>query len=322
MQSTDDKTHRKPPDAVEARRRWLGVLGIGGLALAWARTVPARDRPLRLACDPDLFACGLVPALVQAFARDTGLAVAPVRLGIGEALEETQAGRCDAVLSASPERDAPWVEQGLLHGERPVARLRWVLVGPMATRLPAGPGAPAPAGTAGGGPVRAGPVSTDVLGSLQALGSQTDPQPLFLLPAEDTASRALVESLWREAALSPAAPWRQTLADGLPLLATARERAAWALVGGWEWAGATSGRRPAPAARPAQRSAPGPEGAGPPVAPWGLVADHDPRLTRPVRALRAFRSAHPAGRLFSDWVAGAAARRALRGLPGVLPGTG
>lgn len=322
MQSTDDKTHRNAVHAGTGRRRGLRALGAAALGLALARTVPATAGPLRLAFDVDLSGSGVAQALARGFARDTGLALELIALDAQAALEEAESGRCDAVLSASPLRASALLAQGLLHDPRTVARLRWLLVGPRRAAADGAGNGPdsvrsgvARPGAAGPGSVAlSGPLSTDVIASLQALAADTAADRLFLLPAGPAATGDLAGALWRQAGLDAHPPWVQSIGGNpVPLAEQARQRAAWALVGAWSL----------PAADPPRGSVgqrPAKPGADAGAAAWGRVVDHDPRLTVALQWLRSFRSRHPAARLFADWATGPSARRSLARLPGVVAG--
>ncbi len=302
------------------RRQGLKALAAAALGLALARTVPANAGPLRLAVDIDLNGSGVAQALARGFARDTGLALELIALDAQAALDETEAGRCDAVLSASPMRASALLAQGLLHDARTVARLRWLLLGPRrAAAGGVGPDAKrsgtAGAGAAGpGAEAVSGPLSTDAVASLQALEADPASDRLFLIPSGHTATGDLAAALWRQAGLSTPVPWQQSVSlEAASLLEQARQRAAWALVGAWSLPPADLAGNPA-----AQRAARA--GADTGAAAWGRVVDHDPRLTVPLQWLRSFRSRHPAARLFADWATGPSGRRSLARLPGVVAG--
>lgn len=301
MQSSDDKTHTKPSCDPPSRRRWLVAAGLGLAGLSGAPSLRAQAGPLRLACDLDVQAAGVASALLRGFGRDTGLAVSLQPGHAREVLDWTESGRCDAVLGASPELAAPFVDQGLLHARRTLAVLRWVLVGPLAPA--AGPGAALPAGGSRRPAASAAARSTDVLASLQAMAEEPEDRRLFLHPSRPAAGRLLADALWAQAGLGPDLPWRTAARRDDALAAEARERQAFALAGAWEATAWTGAAQTPSAARPA----------------WGLIVDHDPRLRRPVEVMRSFRSQHPAGRLFVDWISGPAGRRAIGRLPGVLP---
>lgn len=300
MQSTDDKTHRNPTLGSATRRQGL-TLAVCGLAGAFGVPAPARAReaPLRLACDHDVAASGLPAAWAWAFARDTGLPVA-VQPGTAEAvLARTVAGEADAVLSASPALEAEGLAQGLLHDRRVLARLRWVLAGPLPVDAPqaAVPGLRLSA--------RSWPaaVSTDAVGVLQAAAARGGGAALaWMAGTPGAAGERLLDALLQAAGLAPDAVRREPAAAAVGRLAEARARGLHLLAGAWE--------------------APAPTGAGTPAADapaWGLLADHDPRLRTPVHLLRPLRAAHPASRLYADWLSGPRGRQVLAGRRGVLP---
>ena len=52
---------------------------------------------------------------------------------------------------------------------------------------------------------------------------------------------------------------------------------------------------------------------------FGVLVEGDPLLQVPVHLMRSFHFDHPAGKLFSDWLASRAGRQAIAALPAYRP---
>jgi tungstate transport system substrate-binding protein len=256
------------------RRRPLLLAGLSTLlTLRFGPTVQAQQRrsltdPLRLGVDTALAASGLAAALQRAFGHDTGIAVQLVPGPAVPLLDALERGELDAALSNAPEAELKLDKQGLVHDRQAVAASRFVIAGP----APRGKQRD-PAGLAGG---------RDVVQALARLrdAALAAPGTLTFLSAGDGSGTHLGElALWRAAKLAPAAPWYLKAEAGTPLLAQARARGAYAIVerGVWDAAGG---------------------------APLAVLVEGDPLLAVPVHAMRGFRVAHPAGKIFVAWIAG------------------
>jgi tungstate transport system substrate-binding protein len=257
------------------------VVAAAGLSL----TLPAsaqvrrrsREEPLRLGVDGALADCGLARTLAAAFGRHTGLPVAPVPAPTSAMLTALEHGEVDAGLGLAPEPERRLEQQGLIHDRRAIARTGFVLVGPASRGvLPAGVlGAPDAA---------------------QALAQIAAAQLPFLGRNDGSGAHWLEQSLWRAAAVAPAAPWLRALGHGADPLEAARQHSACALVERPRW---LAGRRN------------------------GLVAlaEHDARLTVPVHVMRPFRADHPSATLFVRWLTTGAGKGLAARHPGFLAAT-
>lgn len=134
-----------------------------------------------------------------------------------------------------------------------------------------------PAGVAGSG---------DAAAALARIAQAGAP---FLTRGDGSGTHLAEQALWRAAGVAPAAPWYRPAAEGAGLIAQARAAGAYALTDRASWF----------AAAPAQRAG------------LGVVVDGDPRLATQLHTHRSFRAHHPAGKLFSGWIAGPLGRRVV-----------
>ena len=128
------------------------------------------------------------------------------------------------------------------------------------------------------GPLRAGLArgrdAVVVLSQIAQLGTP------FLSRNDGSGTHLAEQALWRAARVAPIAPWYQTFdAKAAPLATQARARRACVLV---DRASLLAGAR-------VNRS-------------WGVLVEGDPRLVTHFCWLRAFRSQHPAAKLFGQWI--------------------
>ncbi len=248
------------------------------LAAAWpARAQPRRSAgdPLRLGVDRALIDSGLAPALLRAFGVDTGIAVKTVAGPALPLLDALERGELDAALTNAPAAETRLVQQGFAHDRQPVAGGEFVLVGPAARGRQKDP-----AGIAG---------ATDAAAAFAQIqrAALALPGAVGFVSAGDGSGLHVAEqALWRRAGIAPAPPWYTAApADG-GVIAAARARGAYALV---------------------ERGAWGTRGG----APLAVLVEGDPLLAEPVHVMRAFRSSHPAGKLFVAWIAGPRGRRVV-----------
>jgi tungstate transport system substrate-binding protein len=258
------------------RRRPLLFLPL--LAAAWpalAQPRRAASDPLRLGVDRSLVESGLAPALLRAFGVDTGIAVKSVAGPALPLLDALERGELDAALTNTPDAEARLVQQGFAHDRQPVAGGEFVLVGPAARGRQKDP-----AGIAG---------QTDAAAALTQLQRAALALPgavTFVSAGDGSGLHVAEQALWRRAQLAPAAPWYAAAEAGAGVIAQARARGAYALVERAAWA-AHGG------------------------APLAVLVEGDPLLAEPVHVMRAFRSSHPAGKLFVAWIAGPRGRRVV-----------
>ena len=114
----------------------------------------------------------------------------------------------------------------------------------------------------------------------------------FIAATEGSGTGELEAVLWRAARVAPQQPWYRSTSLGQSPIATARADPACTLVERGVWAAA-----------------------GPQVKDFGVLVEGDPLLRVPVHAMRSFRSDHPAGKLFMNWLSSRAARLAISAQP-------
>ena len=267
------------------RRRLL--FSLPWIAAGWpAQAQPNRAAadPFRLGVDTALVESGLAPALVRAFGVDTGIAVRTVPGPARPVLDALERGELDAALTNAPDAEARLVQQGFAHDRQPVASGEFVLIGPSARGKPREK-ARDPAELAGLRDAGA------ALAQLQRAALARPGAVTFLSAGDGSGMHLAEQAVWRRAGIAPAAPWYVGAAAAGSLIAQARASGAYALVerGAWVAAGG---------------------------APLAVLVDGDPLLVETVHVMRAFRSRHPAGKLFVAWVAGPRGRRVVQNLRG------
>lgn len=95
-----------------------------------ARAPAAQDGEIILATTTSTMDTGLLDSLLPMFERETGIAVKPIAVGTGAALEMARRGDADAVLVHAPEVERRYVESGdLVHGRR-VMYNEFLILGP------------------------------------------------------------------------------------------------------------------------------------------------------------------------------------------------
>ena len=243
----------------------LAGLALVGAPAARAQGSPAANAPLRVGVDYALVESGLGASLQRAFSADTGIGVKLVGGPALAVLEALKEGELDAALTNAPRAEAALEEQGLVHDRRPIAAGEFVLVGP-APRVR-------------GKPPLASRSGAEVLARILELAAAAPDSLVFLSPGDGSGTHVAEQALWRAAGIEPLAPWYVSTPATGGFAAHVRARGAYALVerGAWSTAGG---------------------------APLAVLAEGDPKLAESVRAMRAFRATHPAGRIFVGWIAG------------------
>ncbi len=245
-----------------------------GLLAGTAAAQPRRGAggaPLRIGFERLLVDCGTAGALRRAFAADTGLTFDIVAGASSALLEALERGELDAAATHAPDAEARLERAGLIHDRRLLASTDFLVVGPLQRGRD-------PAGLAGSG---------DAAAALARIAQAAAP---FVTRGDGSGTHLAEQALWRAAGVAPAAPWyRPAAADGTSHIAQARAAGAYALTDRASWL----------AAPPAQRAG------------LGIVVAGDPRLATQLHAHRSFRANHPAGKLFSGWIAGPIGRRVV-----------
>jgi tungstate transport system substrate-binding protein len=95
-----------------------------------AAPLPAQEREIVLATTTSTADTGLLDSLLPMFQRETGIAVKPIAVGTGAALEMARRGDADAVLVHAPEVERSYVESGDLIDGRRIMYNDFLIVGP------------------------------------------------------------------------------------------------------------------------------------------------------------------------------------------------
>lgn len=230
--------------------------------------------PLTVGMATSLVDSGLAERLRRAVSGDTGLPIV-VRPGpSARLLQSLERGEIDVALTHAPALELALEQQGLAHERRFVAASDFILAGPVATS-----GAQRgkdPAGVRG---------ERDAAQALQRIAASGAP---FMTTAEGCGAQLAADLLWTAGGGMPAGTALLRSDAGMgATLALAAQVGAYLLVDRATWA---AGR---------QRGA---------LAP---LVEGDTRLANPYHAMRSFRSKHPAGKLFMQWLDGPMGRKAL-----------
>jgi len=255
------------------------VVMAAGFALAGAPGAQAQQRrsladPLRVGVDSALIDSGFAKALQQAFGRDTGIAVALVRMPALPLLEALERGELDVGLTNAVDAEVRLDKQGLVHDRQAVAEGEFVIVGP-----PARGKTPDPAGIAGTHDVALAMTKIRDAALASAPGDVS-----FVSAGDGSGTHTAEQAAWRAAKIAPAAPWYLNAGSTAALPALARSRNAYALVERGVWANVGG-------------------------APLAVLVEGDPLLAEAVHAMRSFRINHPAGKIFVAWISGPKGRR-------------
>jgi tungstate transport system substrate-binding protein len=92
----------------------------------------AQGREIVLATTTSTADTGLLDSLLPMFQRETGIAVKPIAVGTGAALEMARRGDADAVLVHAPEIERNYIQSGDLIGGRRIMYNDFLIVGPAA----------------------------------------------------------------------------------------------------------------------------------------------------------------------------------------------
>jgi tungstate transport system substrate-binding protein len=279
MQRTDDFFHGQGGGSpAPERRRLLGLIG----ALAVTASSSAGATRVRSMDDPLLVG-------VDRDLERSGLARALQRafardVGVALRLEAAPAavvlGRLEAGELDAGLTNAATAEQRLADQGLVHDRIR-VATGRFVLVGPAPASGRAPA------------ADTDALALLQRIARDAaTPDGLrFVSPQDGSGAHLAEQGLWRAAGVAPQPPWYLRADPQAPLLPQAREATAVALIDAALFAGPTA-------------------------AGMTALVEHDPRLRFDVHLMRSFRVHHPAGQLFTRWVAGARGRRVVASVRG------
>jgi tungstate transport system substrate-binding protein len=175
------------------KRGWLCALACAAALVPGCR----KDGPKRivLATTTSVRDCGLLDVLLPAFEKETGIPVAPIAVGSGEALRMGRDGNADVLLVHDPTGEEQLAKDGLLASDEEIMRSRFVIVGPAAD----------PAG------VRGLATGAEVFARLAAA------QATFVSRGDDSGTHRLEKKMWKAAGLEPPGPsaWYLSVGAGM-----------------------------------------------------------------------------------------------------------
>jgi tungstate transport system substrate-binding protein len=105
------------------------IVGLLALLLAGPE-LPAQQHEIVLATTTSTQDTGLLDSLLPMFQRETGIAVKPIAVGTGAALEMARRGDADAVLVHAPEVERTYVQAGDIIDGRRIMYNDFLIIGP------------------------------------------------------------------------------------------------------------------------------------------------------------------------------------------------
>jgi tungstate transport system substrate-binding protein len=152
---------------------------------------------------------GLLDVLIPLFEKQSGLTVKPVSVGTGQALALAARGEVDVVLVHAPSLEKKYVADGKLLNRRLVMYNDFIIGGPEAD--------PAK--------IRGEPRAAAALAKIAAAGAR------FVSRGDKSGTHILEQALWKEAGVTPAAPWYIESGQGMgATLGIADDRRAYTLT--------------------------------------------------------------------------------------------
>jgi tungstate transport system substrate-binding protein len=186
---------------------WTRLLAL--LLIVAAGPAGAQSRTIVLSTTSSTQDSGLLDMLVPRFERQTGYTVKTVSVGTGQALALAARGEADVVLVHAPALEKKYLDDGKLSSRRLVMYNDFVLVGP--ERDPAG--------------IRGERRAVAALAKIAAAGAR------FVSRGDRSGTHLLEQALWRQAGVTPAAPWYIESGQGMgATLGIADDRRAYTLT--------------------------------------------------------------------------------------------
>jgi tungstate transport system substrate-binding protein len=204
MVTAERRNSLMPASSEAAMNRFFSVFSV--LYILSAAPVSAQQRcgEIILATTTSTQDTGLLDSLLPMFRRETCIAVKPIAVGTGAALEMARRGDADAVLVHAPDAERAYVQSGDLVDGRRIMHNDFLILGPA--------GDPAR--------VRGGKDAVAAMKAIAAGGS-------FVSRGDGSGTEKMELSLWKEAGVSPASlPRREETGQGMGatlLVAEARQ---------------------------------------------------------------------------------------------------
>ena len=152
---------------------------------------------------------GLLDVLIPLFEKQSGLTVKPVSVGTGQALALAARGEADVALVHAPSLEKKYVTEGKLLNRRLVMYNDFIVIGPEDD--------PAK--------IRAEKRAVPAFAKIAAAGAR------FVSRGDKSGTHILEQALWKEAGVTPAAPWYIESGQGMgATLGIADDRRAYTLT--------------------------------------------------------------------------------------------
>jgi tungstate transport system substrate-binding protein len=192
------------------RRLMLTLIGLTlALAPAPARAQAPGSRTVILSTTTSTQDSGLLDVLVPLFEKSTGYTVKTISVGTGQALALAARGEADVTLCHAPALEKKYMAEGKMQDRRLVMYNDFLIVGPEAD----------PAKVKGDKSVVA------AMKKIAAAGAR------FVSRGDKSGTHLLEQRLWKEAGLTPAAPWYIESGQGMGgTLGIANDRQAYTLT--------------------------------------------------------------------------------------------
>jgi len=170
---------------------------------------PAGSRTVIVSTTTSTQDSGLLDVLVPMFERQTGYTVKAISVGTGQALALAARGEADVTLAHAPALERKYVEDGRMHHRRLVMYNDFIIIGPETD----------PAGVKG---------EKSAAGALEKIASS---RARFVSRGDKSGTHILELALWKQAGVTPAAPWYIESGQGMgATLGIADDRAAYTLT--------------------------------------------------------------------------------------------
>lgn len=190
------------------RRLILTLVALVTLAPAALAQVPGSTTVI-LSTTTSTQDSGLLDVLVPLFEKKTGYTVKTISVGTGQALALAARGEADVTLCHAPALEKKYVVEGKMHERRLVMSNDFLLVGPEAD----------PAG------INGEQSAVGAMKKIAAAGAR------FVSRGDKSGTHLLEQRLWKEAGLTPAAPWYIESGQGMgATLGIASDRQAYTLT--------------------------------------------------------------------------------------------
>lgn len=167
-------------------------IGAAVLFLVFASALPGHAAEVRLSSTIGPIDAGIVPLLVEAYAKKTGDKVVFEGAGTGATLEKAKTGAFDMVMVHARALEDAFVAEGYGVDRRDVMYNDFVILGPKAD------------------PAHIGGMK-DAAGAMAALAKA---QQLFVTRGDKSGTHVKEMEVWKKAGIAPAGEWYHTFADG------------------------------------------------------------------------------------------------------------